>query len=153
MCDYSLHHVASTPAQVGDKLVTTSFSMSGTRGFAAEGRPDVVVCIPPGAELAFEKDVCVDRALGLLPSRKIAARVARFREVNMDQPYAYHDALEFPDGLIIHLTNLAVGQRATVLQLPAQPRPEGAEPAARPQGEDVASQASLPLPSPHREIV
>jgi hypothetical protein len=157
MCDYSLHHVASTPAQVGDKLVTTSFSMSGTRGFAAEGRPDVVVCIPPGAELAFEKDVCVDRAMGLLPSRKIAARVARFREVNLDQPYAYHDALEFPDGLIIHLTNLAVGQRATVLQLPAQPRPESAEAtapvAARPAADEGAGEPSLPLPSPHREIV
>jgi hypothetical protein len=124
MCDYSLHHVASTPAQVGDKLVTTSFSMSGTRGFAAEGRPDVVVCIPPGAELAFEADVSVDRALGLLPSRKIAARVARFREINMDQPYAYHDALEFPDGLVIQLNSLAVGQKATVLQLPATNRPE-----------------------------
>lgn len=155
MCDYSLHHVASTPAQVGDKLVTTSFSMSGTRGFAAEGRPDVVVCIPPGAELAFEKDVSIDRALGLLPSRKIAARVARFRQVNMDQPYAYHDALEFPDGLVVHLTNLAVGQKATVLQLPAQPKPEDAETAA--PAIEAPAQAEQPrtaaAPSPHREIV
>src|SRR5215471_15022930 len=28
MCDYSLHHVASRPAKVGDKLVTTQFSHS-----------------------------------------------------------------------------------------------------------------------------
>jgi hypothetical protein len=156
MCDYSLHHVASTPAQVGDKLVTTPFPMSGTRGFAAEGRPDVVVCIPPGAELAFEKDVGVNRALGLLPSRKIAARVARFRQVNMDQPYAHHDALEFPDGLIVHLTSLALGQRATVLQLPAQPKLGSAEAAKaelRVEADDTAGQPSLPLPSPHREIV
>lgn len=122
MCDYSLHNVASTPAKVGDRLVTTSFAMSGTRGFSAEGRPDVVVCIPPGAELAFEKDVAIDRALGLLPARKLSARVARFRQVNMDQPYAHHDALEFPDGVVVHLTHLAVGQRATVLQLPAVPK-------------------------------
>jgi hypothetical protein len=123
MCDYSLHNVASTPAQVGDKLVMTAFAMSGTRGFAAEGRPDVVVCLPPGAEIAFEKDVVVDRALGLLPRKRIGARVARFRQVNMDQPYAHHDALEFPDGQVVHLTHLATGQTATVLQLPAAPKP------------------------------
>src|SRR5262245_35068959 len=34
MCDYSLHHVASRPAKVGDKLVTTQFNHSITRGFA-----------------------------------------------------------------------------------------------------------------------
>jgi hypothetical protein len=132
MCDYSLHNVASTPAKVGDKLVTTSFAMSGTRGFAAEGHPDVVVCVPPGAELAFEKNIAVDRALGLLPSRKLSARVARFRQTNMDLPYAHHDALEFPDGVIVHLTNLAVGQKAVVLQLPAMPKADeaGQEPAS-----------------------
>src|SRR5262245_13964072 len=35
MCDYSLHHVASRPAKVGDKLVTTQFNHSITRGFAS----------------------------------------------------------------------------------------------------------------------
>jgi hypothetical protein len=127
MCDYSLHHVASSPAQVGDKLVTTAFAMSGTRGFAAQGRADVVVCVPPGAEIAFEKEVEVDRALGLLPTRKLGATVARFRQINMDRPHAHHDALEFPDGTVILLTNLAVGQKATVLQLPAQPQTAAAE--------------------------
>lgn len=34
----------------------------------------------------------------------------------------HHDALEFPDGRIVLLTRLVPGQRATVLQLPAQPR-------------------------------
>ena len=126
MCDYSLHHVASTPAKVGDKLVTTSFSGYGSRGFASEDRHDVVVCVPPGAELAFEKDVEVDRMLGLLPHRRIPARVARFRQINLDQPYAYHDALEFPDGVTVLVNCLSVGQKATVLQLPAQPKPAGA---------------------------
>jgi len=36
MCDYSLHNVASRPAKVGDKLVTTEFYGSFTRGFSAE---------------------------------------------------------------------------------------------------------------------
>ena len=126
MCDYSLHNVASTPAKVGDQLVTTSFALTGTRGFAAIGQPGVVVCIPPGAEIAFDKDVEIDRALGLLPRKRIASRVARFRQINMDQPYAYHDALEFPDGLVVNLTHLANGQRATVLQLPASARSQAA---------------------------
>jgi hypothetical protein len=75
--------------------------------------------VPPGAEIAFEKEVEVDRALGLLPTRKLGATVARFRQINLDRPHAHHDALEFPDGTVILLTNLAVGQKATVLQLPA----------------------------------
>ena len=33
MCDYSLEHLASRPAKVGDKLVTTRFKHSLTGGF------------------------------------------------------------------------------------------------------------------------
>jgi hypothetical protein len=121
MCDYSLHHVASVPAKVGDMLVTAVFPMTSTRGFAAVGAPDVAVCLPPGAELAFEADVTCDRARGLLPRRTTGARLARFRELNRAEPYAYHDALEFPDGLTVLVTNLTTGQRATVLQLPTDP--------------------------------
>ena len=57
MCDYSLDFVASRPAKVGDKLVSTQFNGSITRGFAAVGEPGVAVCLLPGTELAFEKDV------------------------------------------------------------------------------------------------
>lgn len=124
MCDYSLHHVASVPAKVGDKLVSTEFAMSSTRGFCAVGQADVAVCLQPGTELAFERDVLCDRAISLLPRRKIAARVARFRQVNMDQPHTHHDALEFPDGQVVMVTDLTPGQKATVLQLPAGPQVE-----------------------------
>ena len=70
MCDYSLERVASRPARVGDKLISTSFPHTITRGFAS-----------------------VD---------------------------VHHDALEFPDGKTVLLTQLCKGQRATVLQLPAR---------------------------------
>ena len=123
MCDYSLQHVASRPAKVGDKLVSTQFSSSITRGFAAVGEPGVAVCLLPGTELAFENEVEYDLALGsFLPNRKVGEKVARFRKVNHDQPHVNHDALEFPSGQIVLLTRLCVGQRATVLQLPASPR-------------------------------
>jgi hypothetical protein len=39
-----------------DKLVSTSFSNSCTRGFAAVGEPNVAVCLLPGTEIAFEKE-------------------------------------------------------------------------------------------------
>src|SRR5687768_14941357 len=47
MCDYSLHYVASRPAQVSDKLVTTNFPSSTTRGFSAVGEPNVAICLLP----------------------------------------------------------------------------------------------------------
>jgi hypothetical protein len=38
----------------------------------------------------------------------------------LDNPCTHHDAIEFPDGQIVLLTHLCVGQHATVLQLPAR---------------------------------
>ncbi len=119
MCDYSLEYVANRPAAVGDKLVTTKFTNSITRGFTEVGEPDVAVCLMPGTELAFDRDVECVQALGLLPSRKIRERVARFREVNVENLHEHHDALEFPNGQVVLLTRLVEGQVATVLQLPA----------------------------------
>jgi hypothetical protein len=119
MCDYSLQHVANRPARVGDKLVTTRFHESSTRGFAAIGEPNVAVCLLPGTEIAFDHEVECDRGFGFLPNQKIQAKVARFRQIDQDETYAYRDALEFPDGDIVMLTALRQGQHATVLQLPA----------------------------------
>jgi hypothetical protein len=39
----------------------------------------------------------------------------------MHDPHVHHDALEFPGGQIVLVSRLVAGQRATVLQLPAQP--------------------------------
>ena len=62
MCDYSLHHVKSRSAIVGDKLTTRNFG-TGTRGFAAPEDATTAVCVLPGTELAFEQPVVylVDR--------------------------------------------------------------------------------------------
>jgi hypothetical protein len=119
MCDYSLHLVASRPAKVGDKLVSTDFSRSITRGFSAQGEPDVAVCLLPGTEIAFEQEVLYDRAFSLFGKARVDHKVARFRQVNMDDPHVHHDALEFPGGQVVMVTRLLPGQQATVLQLPA----------------------------------
>ena len=134
MCDYSLQHVANRPAKVGDELVSTQFANSITRGFAAAGEPNVAVCLLPGTELVFDRDVECDHALGFFPNKKLRESVARFRQINPDSPYEHHDALEFSNGAIVLVTDLAAGQRATVLQLPASPieeRPQASQPAAR----------------------
>jgi hypothetical protein len=121
MCDYSLHHVASRPAKVGDKLVVAEFMRSITRGFSAVGEPGIAVCLLPGTELAFDGNVQYDRAFSPFWKGQVGHAVARFRQVNMDNPNVHHDALEFPEGKTVLVTRLTVRQTATVLQLPALP--------------------------------
>jgi hypothetical protein len=125
MCDYSLHAVAHRPAKVGDKLVSTRFMSTTTRGFMAAGEAGTAICVLPGTELAFEHDVECETGTWSFRNRRISERVARFRNVNQDRANAYHDALEFPSGEVVLLTELCEGQRATVLQLPVAP---GSEP-------------------------
>jgi hypothetical protein len=139
MCDYSLQHVANRPAKVGDKLVSTQFVNEFTRGFAAVGEPDVAVCLLPGTELVFDRDVECNHALGFFPNKKLRPNVARFRQINLDNAYEHHDALEFPSGQVALLTRLCVGQRATVLQLPA-----GAHPAQEAHDGEVATEVRRP---------
>ena len=130
MCDYSLHHVASRPARIGDKLVSTSFVNSGTRGFAAASEPNVAVCLLPGTELAFEENLECETAY-CFAFKRLEHKLARFRQVDLHQPSVHHDALELPDGQIVKLTKLRPGQQVTVLQMPVGPRATAAE--AEPQ--------------------
>ncbi len=129
MCDYSLHHVASRPAKVSDKLVTTKLTKSSARGFAAVGEhgaklvihdspPKVAVCLLPGTELAFDHEVQYDRPFSVFGNGRINHKVARFRQIDLNDPHVQHDALEFPNGQVLKLTQLVAGQTATVLQLP-----------------------------------
>ena len=122
MCDYSLQNVRSRPAKVGDKLTTRHFG-TVTRGFAAAEDAGVAVCVLPGTELAFSDTVKLDASRWVLLWRAETPShaTAIFRQVNKDKPMTHHDALEFPDGRIVLLTQLCEGQEATVLQLPAQP--------------------------------
>jgi hypothetical protein len=117
MCDYSLQHVLSRPAKVGDQLTTRDFNKH-TRGFSAPEDKNVAVCVLPGTELSFADEV---RRARLWPWTKniINHKTAIFRQINQGNRAAHHDALEFPDGQIVLLTLLVAGQKATVLQLPA----------------------------------
>ena len=122
MCDYSLHTVKSRPARVGDVLLIRHFG-TGTRGFAALEDCTTAVCLAPGTELVFSKKVVRDRD-GLLWWWRLRMNytAAIFRKVNTEERCVHHDALEFPDGEIVLLTCLCESQKATVLQVPAQPK-------------------------------
>ena len=126
MCDYSLEFVASRQAAVADRLVTTTFANTITRGFAAADDVNTAVCLRPGTEIAFERDVFFEHpvtyAVTCLPTK-----VARFRQIDLHVPHVHHDALEFATGEIVPLTRLRAGQYATVLQLPAEAKNEKAE--------------------------
>ena len=125
MCDYSLEHLASRPAKVGDKLVTTRFKHSLTGGFCAIGEPDIAVCLRPGTEMAFEREIESLSGFWMHP-KKLGSKVARFRRLNQDCQAAHHDALELPDGRVVLLTRLRESQFVTVIQLPTE-QPEAAE--------------------------
>ena len=90
MCDFSLEYLNSRPAKVGDQLVTTKFGRMCTTGFCSVGEPRLAVCIKPGTELAFEREI---EREALLFKRRLGSRVARFRLVNEDRKYVHHDAL------------------------------------------------------------
>jgi hypothetical protein len=139
MCDYSLQSVRSRAAKIGDKLVTKDFR-TGTRGFASAEDLTTAVCVLPGTELVFAREVsqfglahnAPTTARAPLPLRLLSwiglvpvisrYKSAIFRQINKGDARTHHDALEFPDGSTMLLTSLCEGQQATVLQLPAEPR-------------------------------
>jgi hypothetical protein len=108
MCDYSLHTVATRPAEVAETLVSTKFQSTATRGFASPDDPQVAVCLRPGTEIAFENDAQTD---GMMFRKNIGARLARFRQIGLNRPAQHHDALEFSNGAIVLVTDLTAGQR------------------------------------------
>jgi hypothetical protein len=116
MCDYSLHAVASRPAKAGETLVTTRFCGTPTRGFAAKDEPGIAVCLLPGTELAFEQEVRYSR--GWLYTGSVSSCVARFCKIEPRTPAQHRDALSFPDGSTVLVTELSEGQYARVIQLP-----------------------------------
>ena len=120
MCDFSLQSTQSRPAKIGDKLTTRNFG-TGTRGFAAPEDLKTAVCLLPGTELAFSKEVTFAAGMFASGELTIGQTVAIFRQINKEQPRTHHDALEFPNGSVVLLTMLCDSQEATVLQVPAQP--------------------------------
>jgi hypothetical protein len=143
MCDYSLHSVASRPAKVGDRLVTTAFAGTYTRGLAAAGEPAVAVCLLPGTELAFDSEAEWERPFPFFRRKAPVGKLGRFRQINTNDPNVHHDAIEFPNGKVVLVTKLREGQTATVLQLPVLAQSADVKADAR-----AEARAPVPLPLP-----
>jgi hypothetical protein len=120
MCDYSLENVASRPAAVADRLISTNFQNTITRGFAGAGDLNTAVCLRPGTELAFDAAPRYQHPITHW-EHTAPSNVARFRQIDLNIACTHHDALEFSDGTIVPLARLLQGQWATVLQLPSVP--------------------------------
>ena len=125
MCDYSLKHLASRQATIDDKLTVSKFSSTVSVGFTADDADGKVVCVLPGTELAFADNIKTGNSWGpFFGDKEYEHKTARFRQINLDRPSTHHDALELPNGEVLLLNDLKVGQTATVLQLPAAPKNE-----------------------------
>ena len=116
MCDYSLHAMATRPAVVGETLISTTFRGTSTRGFASETRAR-------GRGLHAARDRTGVRARRQIRQpldldRTIGFRVGKFNTIDPHIRERHHDAIEFPDGSHVLVTQLCEGQRVTVLQLP-----------------------------------
>jgi hypothetical protein len=98
--------------------------------------PHVAVCLLPGTEIAFDENVECEPSfdIGILPNKKIEQRLARFRQINMG-------ALEFPDGQVVLVTRLCVGQRAT-------PQSTASSPIPMPTQSHLSGQKTLARSSP-----
>jgi hypothetical protein len=103
-----------------DAVITEPNRAGSTRGFAAKSEPGVAVCLLPGTELAFERDIRYNR--NWLSTRSTGFSVARFCAIEPDGPHQHHDALSFPDGKAVLVNVFSEGQHARVLQLPVIPR-------------------------------
>jgi hypothetical protein len=97
---------------------------------------EVAVCLLSGTELAFDADVKYNRLYRLFGPVRLFYKVARFRQLNVDNPRTHHDALEFPSGETVLVTRLVVGQRV---------RCGAGGPDYRPGGWNVGG---LPVPAP-----
>jgi hypothetical protein len=128
MCDYSLMHVKSRPAAVADKLVTSGFVASSSKGFRAPDDCETAVCVLPGTEITFEQPIVfksdeygMDDYWSMGRATR-PAQVAIFRQVNLEHPCMHHDCIELADGERIMLTNIESDIAVTVLQMPAAPK-------------------------------
>lgn len=70
----------------------------------------------------FEKDIKYYRRFNLLRFSR-GYRSAKFQRFNIGKSRDEHDALEFPDGRIVMVSELVAGQTATVVQVPPSAQP------------------------------
>lgn len=106
MCDYSLEHYRSRPAQLGEKYETHQFE-SRSIGFIAPGDPSTAICMAYDTKLRLEG---------------IPERVQRFHGVSAIENVTFtrldngphHDGVRFANGREVTLQELGSGVKGCV---------------------------------------
>lgn len=115
MCDYSLEHYQSAPAQQSEDYVTNRFP-SGSIGFVVPGDQSVAICMSCDMRLEL-RDIPaqLQTRLGIG-----ATEIATFTRLETG---AYRDGVRFADGQAITLQDLGVGVFARVTDALCEPLP------------------------------
>jgi hypothetical protein len=151
MCDYSLANIKSRKAAKGDKLIVHGFP-AGTRGFTVdpyEAGGATATCVLPTTTIAFDRPIekrgPYDNEILGWKYETLEFTVGMFVQINKDQHFAHHDAIEFrkepepgqpePAPVVVVLNDLKEGQTATVVGIPTPATTE----------EEAKAQERLPM--------
>ena len=101
MCDYSLEHYRSRPAQLGEKYETHQFG-SWSIGFIAPGDASTAICMACDTKLRLE---------GIPELIQMRLRVSANENVTFTRLEAgpYHDGVRFANGAEVTLQELGTG--------------------------------------------
>jgi hypothetical protein len=116
MCDYSLEHYRTTPAQQGETYETNRFP-SGSIGFVVPGDQSVAVCMTYDTGIKLTNiPVALQTRLGVSPEERVTfARI---------ESGTYRDGIRFANGRTITLQELGTGVKAVVHDALVTPLPE-----------------------------
>jgi hypothetical protein len=107
MCDYSLEHYRSRPAQLGEKYETHQFE-SHSIGFIAPGDPATAVCMACDTKLRLESiPEMVQIRHGVSATEKVT-----FTRLD-DGPH--HDGVRFDNGTEVTLQELGPGVKGYLI--------------------------------------
>lgn len=113
MCDYSLEHYQSRPAQQGETYTLTRFP-SGSIGFIARDTPSVAVCMACDMKLKLANlPDHVQSRFGIQ-----ATDVATFTQVDGG---LYRDGIRFSNGRVALLQELGPGVSASLYDALSRP--------------------------------
>ena len=116
MCDYSLEHYRSTPAQQGETYETNRFA-SGSIGFIAPGDQSVAVC------MTYDTGLKLTNIPAALQTRLAVGSEERVTFARIESG-TYRDGVRFSNDRTITLQELGTGVKAVVQDALVTPLPE-----------------------------
>ena len=115
MCDYSLEHYHSRPAQQDEDYVTNRFT-SGSVGFIVPGDPSIAICVACDMRLALA---------GIPPPLQSRLGISGCELVTFTrlETGLYRDGVRFANGQAVTLQELGSGVTARLFDALAKPIP------------------------------